>query len=312
MENIMTKLVLAMTTVATSISGYAAADLYGLQVGLGYRQDSIQWKLEDHGETNPRCESDLHFKDLEIVTLGAKFRGMLGCSLYTRAFFDYGWVVDGRLREELTVRQHRDVCRFNNNGFFSDGQFRKAVVHNKEKGNSYVWDLNISFGVPFQCLCDGFQIAPMIGFSYDRQHLKVHNGERVFANLHHRHPEINTGRDNCEGHSHVFNSSFWGPWFGFDFSMASQDCWTFFGEFELHVGRAERSRRSHIGVQYFDRYKRTKSFWGPSIRIGANYIICQDWYLEATLGYSHWVSIEHRDDFYYSSGTARIDIGRVF
>lgn len=314
MKKLVTKLALAVATALTSFSGTVDADMYGFEIGLGYRQDSILWKMEDHGEVNPRVESDLHFKDLEIVVLGARFKGMLGCNIYTRTSFDYGWVVDGSMREELQIVNRHGTSHFDHNGVFTDGRYTKAVVHNRESGNSYVWDFNIAFGMPYQCGCEGLQIAPMLGFSYDRQQIKVHNRERIFANLDHHFASIETGEHTdkkCKSRN-TYKASWWGPWLGFDLSYISDNCWTFFGEFEVHIGRIERERHSSVGVPFFDRYDRTKCFWGTTTKLGANYILCDNVYVEGAISYLHWTSTSHRDDLYWSSGSVRFDVGYMF
>lgn len=314
MKKLVTKLALAIATATTSFSGAAHADTYGVEIGVGYRQDSILWKMEDHGEVNPRVKSDLHFKDLEIVVLGAKFKGMLGTSFYGRACFDYGWVLDGTLREEISVVNRHETSHLRHNGVFTDGRYAKAVVHNKEHGNSYVWDFNIALGMPFELGCEGWQIAPMVGFSYDRQQIKVRNHQRVLVDAHQQHTRIETGEEaneHCKS-GNKYRASWWGPWIGFDLAYLSDNCWTFFGEFELHGGRCERHRNSSNNIAFFDRYQRTKCFWGTTTKIGANYILCDNLYLEGHIGYSHWASTEHRDDLYWSSGTVRFDVGYMF
>ncbi|MBA3239417.1 MAG: hypothetical protein H0T62_13895 [Parachlamydiaceae bacterium] len=314
MKNLVTKLALAVATASSSYTGAINADLYGFEIGVGYRQDSILWKMEDHGAVAPHVESDLHFKDLEIVVLGARFKGLLGESFYSRASFDYGWIVDGTLREELNIENRHDTTHFDHNGVFTDGRYSKAVVHNRESGNSYVWDFNLAFGVPYQFGCEGLQIAPMIGFSYDRQHIKIRNKENLWAHPDRHFSSIETGdhaHNNCKSKS-TFKTSWWGPWIGFDLSYVSDNCWTFFGEFELHGGRVERDRNSSIGVSFFDRYDRTKCFWGTTTRLGTNYVLCDNWYLEGAISFSHWCSTSHRDDLYWSSGGVRIDAGYLF
>lgn len=285
----------------------------GIQGGVGYRQDSISWKMEDFEKVNPTANSDVHFKDLEIILLGVKFKGLLAPSLYSRASFDYGWIIDGSMREELTLNNRHKSDHFDNNGLLTEGRFNRAVVYNKEKGNSYVFDLDIGFGLPFYCCCDTFQIAPMIGFSYDRQQIKIGNRERIFAHPNRHFPQILSGDEvrHCTKSSYSFSTAWWGPWIGFDFFYVV-NCWNLFGEFELHYGRAERNRNSSVGIEYFDHYSRTKTFWGTTSRLGANYTCDENWYIEATISYTHWASNMHRDTLYLSSGTARLDAGYRF
>jgi hypothetical protein len=312
MRNLVTKLALVVATVATSFSGMASADTYGLQVGLGYRQDSLQWQIKDLGQVNPHSKSNIHFKDLEIVLLGAKFKGMLGCSVYNRTSFDYGWIVDGNVREEVEIYRRDNVNHFDHRGVIAEGSYNKAVIHNKEKSNSYVWDFNIGFGIPYQCFWEGFQIAPMIGFAYDREQIKVHNKEQIHADFSHSHPRVTCGgNEHCHG-SNTYRASWWGPYLGFDFSYTTDNCWNVFGEFEVHLGSAERHRSSLTGVKYFDHYDRSKFFWGTTTRLGTNYIVCENWYVEAALAYTYWTSNNHRDYLRISSGSLRVDVGYLF
>lgn len=327
MKNFVTMLTYSTTLLAIAFAGPLKADdeiessseiswgcIQGsLQAGLGYRQDSIVWKVRDLEKVNPSAATNTHFKDLEIVLVGAKFRGLLIESVYTRASFDYGWIVDGNVREDLSVRQRHESVHFDNNGLLTEGCYNKAVTHNKEKSDSYVWDFNIAFGVPFGCLFEGFQIAPLVGFSYDRQQIRVRNKECVYSTFECNFPRIISCDDLCETprRKNSYKAAWWGPWIGFDFAYA-MGCWNIFGEFELHYGRVERERNAIIGVQYLDRYSRTKTFWGTTTRLGANYMLNEKWYLEATLGYTHLTSSVHRDSLYFSSGTVRLDAGRKF
>lgn len=307
---------LLVTSFASALSANmfdAFAIQGGIQGGLGYRQDSIIWKIHDLERVNPTASSNVHFKDLEIILLEAKFRGLIGSTFYTRASLDYGWVIDGTVREELTVNHRHECAHFDHNGVLTEGRFNRAVLHNKQKHNSYVWDIDIGFGIPFEWCCEGFKIAPMIGFAYDSQQIKTHNKERILANRSTHFPQILSGESikHKTKSSHTFRAAWWGPWIGFDFCYAI-DCWNLFGEFELQFGRVERKRSSKVGVPYFDNYSRTKDFWGTTTRLGANYTLSENWYLEATLSYTHLASNVHRDSIYFSSGTARLDAGYRF
>ncbi len=320
MGKIVKNLALVVATLIASFTGSLLADNYGVQIGVGYRQDSLSWEQKDLGDLNPRAKSDLHFKDLEIVLLTTKFKGMLGCSFYNRTMFDYGWVVDGNLREQLTISHRREAEHFSHDGLNVEGSFSRAVTHNKIRRNSYVWDFNTGFGLPFSWDLIGFKVAPVIGFAYDRHNLKVRSREQIFAyERRHNSSGFESGngqkdlecRDLCK-RQHSFKTAWWGPYFGFDLAYDSNTCWTAFGEFEVHLGRAERSRNTSNGIDYFDRYKRTKFFWGTTARIGANYVLCQNLYLEAAISYTYRESDEHRDYIRLSSGSARVDLGYLF
>jgi hypothetical protein len=311
MKTFILKLSACMALAGVSIAGTTSADVYGAQFGMGYRQDSIRWDMEESAQINPRIKSNLHFEDLEIFVLGAKFKGLIGNSFYGRIGFDYGWICDGKLRQTLSVTKREEVRRFAQSGVSVEGDYDSVTIHDRSFGNNYVWDLNIAFGMPFSCFCDEFQIAPMIGFSYNRQHLKYRNHGDVRVHVSHRHADIVPSSEDRGVHS-TFNTGWWGPMIGLDFTYVSPQCWSAFGEFEFHFGRVERDRSSACGVDFFDKYKRTKDFWGTSWRAGFNYIICEDWYVEAAVSYARWMSHYTKDHIDWSTAAIRADLGYLF
>lgn len=305
------KLSTFMALAGASIVGNASADVYGAQFGMGYRQDSIRWDMEESSQINPRIKSNLHFDDLEIFFLGAKFKGLIGNSFYARLGFDYGWICDGKLRQTLSVTKRDEVRRFGQTGVVVEGDYDSVTLHDREFGNNYVWDLNIGFGMPFNCFCEGFQVAPMIGFSYNRQHLKYRNSGNVRVHVSGENADLLPSSDHRNVHS-TFNTGWWGPMVGLDLTYVSPECWSVFGEMEVHFGRVERDRSSACGVKFFDKYKRTKDFWGTSWRAGFNYIICQDLYVESVVSYSRWMSHYSKDHLDWSSASIRVDLGYLF
>jgi hypothetical protein len=311
MKTFATKLAAMAAATVISLSGLAFADAQGIQIGLGYRQDSIKWNIHDHNLLNESVKSSLHFKDLEILLLGFKYKGLLGCTIYTRTSFDYGWVLDGRKRERNTEREYSEVRHFGNNGIEAEGEYALTSFTNRTKNDSYVWDFNFGLGKPIDnCWCPDLKFAPMIGFSYDRHHLKFkHHRDSSSSDC----DSSSSSSSSCsESNGNSFQTSFWGPWIGFDVCYNSQGCWNIFGEFELHFGRAERSQRAINGYEGIDRFSSTKDFWGPTFRLGANYMFCENWYLEGTLSYLYWMSCGCSNHLYWNSGSVRLDVGYMF
>jgi hypothetical protein len=317
MNTRISNLSLFFATAALAISSALSAATTSLELGVGYRQDSISWDVKERGALNPRSRINLHFKDLEIVLLDAKVKSTFGCSeSYVRAEFDYGWVVDGKCREQFeSERRHHNTAHFlHHRGYVEKGEYLDIVLHNDVKnGNSFVWDFDIAFAAPFDLWCNsGFKLAPAVGFALNSQQLRVK--DRV-SNCDISVPRCDRQNFNIDGHrsgNSKFRTQFWGPWVGFDFTFVSEDCWNLYGEFELHFGRARRHRDSNLGNDYFDNYTRTKYFWGPLLKVGANYIFCENWFLDASLQYSKYFSDANRDHFDWASGAIRLDLGYLF
>ncbi len=281
-----------------------------VQIGAGYRQDSIKLNVKERGTLNPRAKSKRHFKDLEIVIVGAKIKNTLGCcNAYVRASFDYGFVLDGKVRDQVTLTDRNEVEEFHHSGYATEGNFSRSTVHNTVKSSSYVWDFDVAFAYPINCGCDELELAPAIGFTLNRQQLRV-KGRTSFENA----SNTSDSSSDCEDHRRgsSFRTSWWGPWIGFDFAYNSPESWNVYGAFEFHFGRARRQVRAHTESQYFDSYRRTKNFYGPLFKLGTSYMFCENWYADASISYQKFFSHNNRDHISWASGQIRFDLGYVF
>lgn len=303
------------TTAALSCAAFLPADTTMVQLGVGYRQDSITLNIKERGNINPRAKSDRHFKNLEIVTLGTQLRSTLGCSdAYVRGSFDWGWVVDGDVRDQLSIEDFdSNPHQFHHAGYSVEGDFLNTTVHNDVKESSYVWDFDVAFGYPFHCGCeDHFTIAPVVGFAINHQHLKV-KGRTAFSDVSFSSSEREEFdlKTTCKRNSN-FRANWWGPYLGFDFVYNSPDCWNLYGAFEFHFGRARRVANSHTEREYIDSFRRTKIFYGPLFRLGTYYMLCENWYVDASVAYQKYFSDTNRDKISWSSGSVRVDLGYIF
>jgi len=319
MRSKISKLAALATTTLLSCAALLPADTTFVQFGVGYRQDSITLNIKERGAVNPHAKSNRHFKDLEIVTIGTKLKSTFGCSdSYVRASFDYGFVVDGKVRDQLTLEDRSEICQFHHAGYTVDGDYLNTTVHNNTKKSSYVWDIDVALAYPIQCGFDDFFIAPAIGFTLNRQHLKVKGttafADATFSSTNHKHHHSSSSSSDCdrEGRGSNYRASWWGPWLGFDFAYNSEDCWNIYGAFEFHFGRARRLANSHTDRTYIDGYRRTKSFYGPLFRLGTAYMFCENWYVDANVSYQKFYSDTNRDHISWSSANVRVDVGYVF
>lgn len=313
----MKKTIFTLTAMATAfLMSFATplkADTTFIQGGIGYRQDSITLNVKERSSINPRAKSDRHFKDLEIFVLGGQLKSTLGSyDAYVRGSFDYGFVVDGKLRNSLLIQDRNELFEFRRSGYTSEGEYLCSTVHNTVKDNSYVWDLNIAFAYPFSFGCDGLQFAPAVGFSWDRQRLHV-KGAPCQTNVELFQNDLeNFGLTGARRGKSTYCGSWWGPWLGFDFAYNTATSWNVYGAFEFHFGRARRQTSSHTERDYIDQYRRTKAFYGPLFRLGASYMLTEHWYADAHVTYWKYFSSAHRDHLAWGSGSIRFDAGYVF
>ncbi len=295
------------TTAVLSSAVFLSADNTRIDAGVGYRQDSITLNIKERGSANPRAKSNRHFKNIEIVTVGTQLNSTLGCSeAYVRGEFDWGFVVDGQVRDQLKVADRLDVVEFHHSGIVIDGDYVDTVVHNNLKTNSYVWDFDIAFGYPFECGCSELKVSPVVGFSLNHQQLKL-KGRTAFEEA-----GFNDESFVCSSNRSDFRANWWGPYLGFDFDYNSPECWNLYGAFEFHFGRARRIANSHTGSDFIDGYRCTKIFYGPLFRLGTYYVLSEDWYVDASLVYKKYFSDNNHDKISWASGSIQVDLGHTF
>lgn len=281
-----------------------AADTTNIQAGIGYRHDSIHLNLKDHSFANPRAKSKRHFKDLEILLLGTSVKTTLGCwDAYVRGSFDYGFVLDGKLKEKCTVKDAQASYK-SNHEHVSVGTYLESSEHNNLKSDSYVWDVDIAFAYPVPSGVEGLEIAPAIGFSVDSQRFHVKNNKHSLCE------ETSDGK--VYTHKRSFRSCWWSPWLGFDFAYKTCDCLDIYGAFEFHVGKAHRKLQSNIKNDYFGNHKHSKTFYGPLFKLGTVYMFCENWYADANITYRKYFSETGRDHLTWASASVRLDVGYVF
>lgn len=309
MKTLLTKLSTLLATATITYSGIVEADCSTVTFGVGYRQDEITWKLKEPDLAGVHVEADQHFKDLDIFTIGVGVKGNIGCSLYYRSRFDYGWILDGRLREkdEFSISEPDDIGE----GFAEQSLNITAFTFNKAKGK-YTADFDIGVGYPFRVWCEQFTVTPMIGFNWDVQRIRVHHEHKPGDILTPAQAAIiGIGPFEEGGHS-KFRTTWWGPWIGVDLSYTTPQCWTLYGEFEFHFNRCRRERHTDIGDGFLDHAQRTKHAYGLKAKIGASYVFCQHWYSDASLTFQDWTSNSHSTTLDWRSWAFKLDAGYLW
>ena len=179
-------LVTFMTSLLSCSAAFAfwpeAADS-SLELGVGYRWDSFKFKTvadSFDGERSPiQTRSDHHFRDLEIWQIELRGTYVTCDNIYLRGYADYGWVTHGRAR----VSNHVS-CRESGSGSSSENFFPIEAAGIEENGSSFardrgrirtgeVYDVSIAAGYQFKLCDDSFAIAPLVGYSWHGQHLRV-------------------------------------------------------------------------------------------------------------------------------------------
>lgn len=254
-----------------------AFDTVGFE--FGYRQDTVSLKHEFGDDLEIRN----HFHDLDIFQIGAKAKGNLGCNFYGRAEGTWGWILDGKYRREFSVFGESDYSGSGSNS----GVLELTKKSRDVADDRYVFDANVAIGYPFYfCDCTT-EFAPVVGYAFDEQNLRLNRSEETFGF------DSDSGYSGCGGCcDQKFISRWYGPFVGFDVAYRPcNECWSIFGEVEFHW--THYKGRTHInGNEYFTQRARNGHGW--VVNVGAEYDFCNCWTAALAFKYTDFRVSRHR------------------
>lgn len=248
---------LFIITLQLCFSSQLFSDSY-LEVDAGYKYDRIDEKVSINDTADPAflLLREKQFKNIQSYLLGA--RALLEIP-YTCFFLKgaghYGWECHGSFNNEHIVRGNLD---------------------------GYTWDASGAIGYPF-CVCDCFSIAPLVGFSYDFQHLKVKHTSTTLSKLF----AIDAGGARS-------NSSWFGPWVGLDFFYDTYfycSPVTYDAGYEFHYGRTNLQWKQKFNDPHtlgFSYHTHFKNMIGNVFHLGSTYTFWDSSTLGLRLQYTYW------------------------
>lgn len=165
----MSKAIAPLTTLLfTLISSLLFADCcQSFDVSVGWRRDSLDWKLKRIDSPYYYSEfvnSHINFKDINMYTINGEGK-WVGSEYYIRCKADYGSTFKGRAHENFFIDSPVLWC--------------PVRVHTSDpiKRRSEAYDFNAAVGYPFLLCCNRLSVVPLIGFAFNRQHLRVKGEE---------------------------------------------------------------------------------------------------------------------------------------
>lgn len=268
----MRKFILALMTSLLSCSAASAfwpeATVSSLEIGVGYRNDSVKWKRDlSHGcscdynsgysySGGSECDEELKWKDLNIWLIEARGKYVTCDNVYLRGSIDYGWITSGKLK-------HRPGFGFDCCDCFDGGDYYDFSSNRNKHVKGNVWDGKLAVGYQFRWCDECLAIAPVVGYSWHGQ-------------------EYRHGKHDC-------SYDYSGYYFS-DYSSCSYDY---------------SSSSSYDYSSGGGRHKITQRWNGPFIGFDLDYRFCCDW--NFFLGYEyHWAdyhATEHGRDFRFFNDT---------
>jgi hypothetical protein len=252
----------------------------------GYRVDNLSWNIA--GRSNiPDILSELTWSDLRIYQV--KGRAALGIgALYIRGSLGFGAIFDGKNQDSDYAGNDRtlEFSRSNNSG-----------------SGGGVFDSEAGAGIRFLSGDGRFGIAPLAGFSYRGQRLKIRNGVQTIL------VDLETGRTGPLGPFNGVDSSYdtewYGPWIGFDLFYQPAGRGRFFGTLEYHRGeyRAEADWNLRTDLAHPKSFEHRANGEGIVIAIGADYHISRNWSIHSQGELKRWSTAPGTHRFYFRNGS---------
>lgn len=288
----MRKWITLLMTLLVGCGSYANANTGQVIFEAGYRRDTIDWRHR-FPSNDPFVTSNVKFQDIDIFQIGLHGRTSLGGNFYIRANAYWGWILDGDFKRSF----HAYPDFFGDNNFVVGfGDERNSTIDDK-----YVFGIGAAAGYPFY-FCDCTMVlAPVIGYAFDEQNIRVEDerfdfgffdGSPFFGDISSHHCCRNT-----------FISRWYGPFVGVDFDWHPwNSCFNIWAELEYHWG-SFRGKRGHIdNFNFFEEtHRRSRHATAWVFALGLDYDLSNCWTVGLSAKFQNWSANRHhrfcRDGF---------------
>lgn len=260
---------------------YAIRDASGevdasLQIGPGIRQDNLDWNIANT-DGFPNILSELTWSDLTIIQIKARGRLIVSDKYYVRCSLGYGRIIYGDNQDSDYLGDDRT------------GEYSRS---NNKTDDGNVFDVSVGGGYQFRI--KRFTIAPLIGYSFHEQYLKITDGYQTIPATGH-----------FSGLDSSYDAQWYGPWTGLDLSFMIIEKLILSGTFEYHWA-------DYKGVgnwNLIDRFDHPKSFEhtahgnGFLVAGSIDYAFSDHWGIGLVVNYQDWSTNPGTDRTFFSNGS---------
>ncbi len=303
-----------------------------LEFAVGWRRDTLKWKVKDMESSycsSMNADSRIRFDDIDMYTLSGKLR-WVGRNYYIRLSGMYGLSDKGRAKQHFNIEDSSLFC-------YEDSISVNTDNHIKRRSEFYDFELAVGYPLEF-CSCR-LIVVPLIGFSYDRQRIRVrekHHHSSSSSSSSYFSVDSSNPFKSCESSnpfscssstrniaseiglsnqkdSANYRFSWYGPLAGVDIAYALDECWTLFTELEgLFLNNLHRKRKSWTGVGFVDDYHHKGWAYGFDALVGTTFMIQGNWFSTISIEYKWWKGHSKNDELHWKSVNVNASIGYIF
>jgi len=291
----MRKWLTLLMTLLVGCTSYANANTGLVTFEAGYRRDDINWKHQ-FPSCDPLVSSSTNFKDLDIFQIGVQARSTIGYNFYARGNAYWGWILDGKY--ERKVSSYFTGAGPVGSDYGSSADSFRFAFNDKQTSiidDQYVYGVAGAIGYPFY-FCDCTTVlAPVIGYAYDHQNVRIDSdGFNFCQSSGNVFPTSGYGNDGCC--RQTFISRWYGPFVGLDFLYNPwETCWNLYADLEFHWGSFKGRRNHGDGSNFWDRGDRSShNAKGWLFALGGEYELCNEWTMGLAIKFQDWNANRHR------------------
>ncbi len=258
-----------------------------IHIEHGFRVDNLDWnRAGTINGTSPNVLSELMWRNMEMYQLKIWGDTTINEGCYFKWSVDYSWMTHGIFYSPES--QDSDY-------FLDNRNFEVSRFISKTDGST-AYDASVATGYKFDSDSDRFWIAPLVGYSLNKQNLTMKNGVRQIPDL----PNPNFPNLNSN-----YRSLWKGPWFGVDLAYKEYKKLTVAGGFEYHINtyRADANWNLRTDFMHPLSFENNANGNGILAYFRGNYAIS-----------SHWSLTAEREDrkFYTRPGVTAIYLANGF
>lgn len=252
---------------------------------IGHRTDNLRWDIAGISPiTNSPVNvlSELKWQDLQIIQARLKAKGYIARPIYLKGSLGYGRIYSGSNQDS---------------DFNGDNRTLEFSRSNNNAGSGTVWDLSAAVGYRSDYLVtsNGSGIMPVIGYSYNRQNLRLTDGFQTIPP---------TGP--FPGLDSSYEAAWHGPWVGADLAL-KRDSISLLGSFEYHFltsynADANWNLRTDLAHPVSFRHEANGS--GVVASAGVNYSINERLSVLGTFDIQRWKTNPGTDTTFFPNGTS--------
>jgi hypothetical protein len=255
------------------------------------RVDELEWSIAGNAAgTNPNIRSELTWKDVHSHQLTIGGRALVNRRVYLRGAFDYGWIKNGNVRDSDYNSDDRN------------DEYSRSI---SQISGDQVWDLSLGAGYPFLLVKSRMVIAPLLGYSYHVQNLRITNGEQVITS------PGGAPLGSLDGLDSTYRTRWKGPWVGCDLRYRFEG--TPDGDPPMELGLslefhwteyyAEANWNLRSDLDHPKSFEHEADGMGCSLATEWLIGLAAQWDLSVRFQYQHWETDSGRDRVHYSDGS---------